>query len=335
MTLLVKISYLVSRFHKMVEIYIGVNQSPLKRIFFLIDYALSFIIYGASISDYFAYGFYKLRHNGKMEYITYRKFHKLQRILNPSKKNREICRNKLLFNKRFADYLGRDWIDLGNSNIEDFKSFIKKHQTIFVKDVLGFRGIGTTKYKTDEIEDIEVLFKKLHNAENAHFIAEEQLVQAEVLSKLHPWSINTIRVVTVYDDKTDTVYFMNARLRMGNKKNCVDNFHFDGIGANINIESGIIDSVGYDVHNQTYIVHPETGKQIIGFKIPYWEECKKFAEKAARNIPEVRYIGWDIVIRENGDFLLIEGNDNADHDFQQLYNKGLWKEYKEILKDIK
>ena len=80
--------------------------------------------------------------------------------------------------------------------------------------------------------------------------------------------------------------------------------------------------------------HPITGKQILGYQIPYWEECKKFAEKAARHIPTVRYVGWDIVIMENGDFLLIEGNDNADHDFQQLHNKGLWKEYKVLLKQL-
>lgn len=118
----------------------------------------------------------------------------------------------------------------------------------------------------------------------------------------------------------------------GTKKNNVDNFHFSGIGANINIETGIIDTIGYDAHNNTYIVHPITGKQIIGAQIPYWEECKTFVERAARHIPSVRYIGWDIVIQSGGHFLLIEGNDNADHDFQQLHNCGLWKQYQSIIK---
>lgn len=323
------------RFYEMMHTYIGTKVSWYNVCFYSIDYVFSLIIDGASISDYFAYGFYKLRRNGRKEYITFKRYHKIQNICNPIKGNREICRNKVKFNNRFKDFLGRDWLDVTNSSYEDFYSFILKHDIVFIKETLGFRGIGTTKYETEKIEDIKTLYNELHNDKNAHYVAEEKITQIDSLSEFHPWSVNTIRIVTVYNDVTDEVHFMNARLRMGNKKNSVDNFHFDGIGANINIESGIIDSVGYDVHNQTYIVHPETGKQIIGFKIPYWNECKKFAEKAARNIPEVRYIGWDIVIKENGEFLLIEGNDNADHDFQQLYNKGLWKDYKLILNNIK
>ena len=323
------------RFNEMMHTYIGDEISIYKKCFYLVDYVFSLIIDGASISDYFAYGFYKLRRNGRNEYITFKRYHQIQNICNPLKTDREICRNKIKFNTRFKTFLGRDWLDITNACFEDFYLFIKCHEIIFVKEVLGFRGIGTTKYETKNIEDIKALYDKLHNDKNAHYVAEEKITQINALSDFHPWSVNTIRIVTVYNNLKDEVHFMNARLRMGNKKNSVDNFHFDGIGANIDIKSGIIDSVGYDVHNQTYIFHPETGKQIIGFKIPYWEECKKFTEKAARNIPEVRYIGWDIVIKENGKFLLIEGNDNADHDFQQLYNRGLWKDYKMVIKNIK
>ena len=87
--------------------------------------------------------------------------------------------------------------------------------------------------------------------------------------------------------------------------------------------------------DKTYIYHPLTDRQILGYHIPYWNECKLFIEKAVRKLPTVRYVGWDIVIGMNGNFSLIEANDNADHDFQQLYNKGLWKEYCQVLKKIR
>lgn len=178
------------------------------------------------------------------------------------------------------------------------------------------------------------MYDELVSDVNSHYIAEEQITQIRELADFHPWSINTIRIVTVYDTKNNEVHIMNARLRMGNKKNSVDNFHFDGIGANINIETGIIDTIGYDVHNNVYLTHPITGKQIIGFQIPYWEECKSFVHRAAKHIPTVRYIGWDVVIQDGGRFLLIEGNDNADHDFQQLHNCGLWRQYQSIIKEF-
>ena len=169
---------------------------------------------------------------------------------------------------------------------------------------------------------------------DAHYILEEPLTEIESIQSFHPWSINTIRIVSLYDAKNEVVNFMNARIRIGNKKNNVDNFHYDGIGANIDINTGIITSLGYDTHNKTYITHPITHKQILGFQIPKWDECKSFIETACRLLPTVRYIGWDLVIKQDGTLCLIEANDNADHDFQQLHNKGLWKEYKKLLNEI-
>ena len=55
----------------------------------------------------------------------------------------------------------------------------------------------------------------------------------------------------------------------------------------------------------------------------------------ARRLPTVRYIGWDVVIRNDGSCILIEGNDNADHDIQQVHNCGLWKQYKFVMKNLR
>lgn len=114
----------------------------------------------------------------------------------------------------------------------------------------------------------------------------------------------------------------------------MDNFHFKGIEANIDIDTGIINSLGYNASDIEYVYHPLTGKQIIGFKIPNWKNCLNFVEKCARVIPDVRYVGWDVVPLEDGQFALIEGNDNADHDFQQMHWHGMWHEYKSILKQL-
>jgi len=313
------------------ELYSKFQMSGSK-LFYWIDYLTDYVLYGASLNDYFAYGFYKLRPNGKNEFITYRRYHKLQRILN-AKKDIEILRDKSKFNVYFSDFTKRESVLFNEMAFDDFKSFFARHHVVFVKDTQSFRGKGIICYSEGEV-NIDSLYIKLKES-NSVYLLEPKISELKELQDFHPWSINTIRIVTVYDDKRDVVHFMNARIRMGNNKRNVDNFHASGIGANIDLETGIINSIGYDMYNNTYIKHPLTGKQILGFQIPYWEECKAFAEKAARHLPSVRYVGWDIVIMKNGEFLLIEGNDNADHDFQQLHNKGLWKEYKALLKEIK
>lgn len=326
------ISYLTHRFRQMEQDYVGNSISPLKHIWYIVDFLGAALFYGASISDYFAYRFYSLRPSGRNEYITYRRFLKILRLAN-NPKDIHICRNKIDFNKHFADLLGREWLDLETATNENIHTFIQKHPIFFLKDILGFRGDGVKRIEAEQM-DVESFLKELGSRPNTHYIIEEPLTELTAIQEFHPWSINTIRIVTMYDSKTDNVHFMNARIRIGNKHNNVDNFHYDGIGANIDVATGIINSVGYDTHNNTYLVHPITKKQIIGFQIPQWQDCLSFIQQAARRVPTVRYIGWDLVIRSNGALCLIEANDNADHDFQQLHNKGLWKEYKNLLKHI-
>ena len=324
--------YIINRFKQMKHDYIG-KTSRWKTLWYGIDYLFSLLIYGASISDYFAYGFYKLRPSGRNEYITFRRYHQIMRRAN-KKEDIHICRNKIDFNNHFAFLLGRDWIDLRSAKQEEIKKFIDKNPIFFVKDILGFRGDSVKRIDSTQIS-ITTFLENLQKQIDTHYILEAPLTEIASIQDFHPWSINTIRVVTLYDAQKDSVHFMNARIRIGNKKNNVDNFHYDGIGANIDIETGIITSLGYDTHNQTYIVHPITGKQILGFHIPKWNDCKQFIESACRLIPTIRYVGWDLVIQADGTLCLIEANDNADHDFQQLHNKGLWKEYKKLLNDIK
>jgi hypothetical protein len=71
-----------------------------------------------------------------------------------------------------------------------------------------------------------------------------------------------------------------------------------------------------DLEN-VYRNHPETGKTIQGFKIPYWEEMIELVEKASKVVSEVGYIGWDVAITPNGP-ILIEGNTSPGYKYYQI-----------------
>lgn len=121
------------------------------------------------------------------------------------------------FNELFKEFLGRDWIDVNNVDEMLFISFCHKYPVIFIKEINGYRGIGTRKIETENL-NAKDLYNELISDINSHYIAEEQITQISELANFHPWSINTIRIVTVYDTINDKVHIMNARLRMGNKK---------------------------------------------------------------------------------------------------------------------
>ena len=255
------------------------------------------------------------------------------RIAN-NQKDKDICRSKLQFNQYFSEFLGREWLDVSVCSQADFRAFASKHSCIFVKEILGFRGNSVKKYQTNET-DVDALYLQLRADKNGHYIVEEAIREDASLRDFHPWSVNSIRIVTMFNTTTDKVIFMNARLRVGNNRNSVDNTHYDGIASDINVETGIVEAKGYDTYNHLYLKHPITGKMMLGFQIPKWDECLAFVERAARKLPTVRYVGWDVVLKDDGEFCLIEANDNADHDSQQMHKRGLWKDYKQILKQLK
>ena len=319
------------RFNQLYSTYIAKDgrQNPFAKVWYLTDYFFSYIFQGASLNDYFAYCFYKLRPCGRREYITYRRYHRIMSICNDPG-DIKYFRDKSEFNRVFKACLGRENIDLNLATPEEFRAFFEMYKEIFVKEVRGFRGNSVKLYSLKDVNP-DKLYADLKSESGRHYVAENRLREHPALSAFHPASINTLRLVTVYDDKKDQVHIMSARIRIGNKGNYVDNFHFEGIGANIDIDSGIICSVGYNARDEEFLVHPMTGKQIMGFQVPDWQECKAFVEQCARVVKTVRYVGWDVVPQENGGFALIEGNDNADHDFQQMHYHGMWPEYKELL----
>jgi glutathione synthase/RimK-type ligase-like ATP-grasp enzyme len=65
-------------------------------------------------------------------------------------------------------------------------------------------------------------------------------------------------------------------------------------------------------------VHPDTGEQIKGRVLPFWEEAKRLAAEAHRAFADRVVVGWDIAILEDGP-ILIEGNGNPDMDIIQRF----------------
>lgn len=329
------LKYFISRFNELYRSFLDKEGSgnAFTKLWVFVDYMFALFFWGASLKDYFAYGFVNLRCRGRRDYVTYRKYHRIMHICNDPK-GIGIFRDKSEFNRVFGEYLGREHIDFSTTTQEEFRAFFNKYKEVFIKEVLGFRGIGIKVYSSSEYK-AEDLYDKLKSESSVRYLVENRLAEHPALAEFHPASVNTIRVVTLYDRKHDKVHIMNARVRFGNHGNPVDNFHYGGIAANIELDSGIVDTVGFDVNDVEYVSHPMTGKQIIGFQIPNWSECKSFVERCARVVKNVGYVGWDVVPLANGSFVLIEGNDNADHDLQQMHLHGLWPEYKKVLREMK
>jgi Sugar-transfer associated ATP-grasp len=49
----------------------------------------------------------------------------------------------------------------------------------------------------------------------------------------------------------------------------------------------------------------------VALRLPYWDEVKNLAARAARAVAPLRYVGWEIALTNDGP-VVIEGNDPSD-----------------------
>lgn len=315
----------IDKYSLLKSMFIG-NTSKLESIKIFFDFCITVIVLGAGINDYFQYNFYKKNYSEREKFIVGRKWKKILNKCNGSTKI-DLFDDKLKFNKKFDEFLKRDWLDIDKSSYEDVSNFINTHDTFFLKQNIGSGGNGITKHKSDEIESIEKFYEKI---KGKSFILESAIVQNRELADFNPSSVNTIRVVTIRDK--EKVYIMDAILRMGNGEKSTDNFHQHGLAMKMDVDTGEVISKAIDKSNNKYEKHPISNKKILGFKVPYWDRVIDTVTRASKVSNEVKYVGWDIAILDNGDVSIIEGNCSADPDITQMPEQvGRWEDYKKVI----
>ncbi len=239
---------------------------------------------------------------------------------------------KNLFNEKFKDFLGRDWMLL-DDNYDEFRELIKDKDYIMGKPINGTHGDGIEKIKIAEYSPEELynylLKKKL-------LLIEEVIEQNETMNELYPDAINTIRMITLAHEDKATI--LAAYLRIGNGGRHVDNFNSGGMVAPIDVKTGAIKFPALDKPGNLYEIHPQTGTKIVGFEIPSWNDILKFSKDLALVCNEVGMVGWDIGLTPKGP-VIVEGNEYPGHDIYQLPphrdgNIGVLPDFEKVLKEM-
>ena len=273
----------------------------------------SYIIWGTSFSEYYGYRFWTRSIKEKKAYMTRRHMFRFFDQYDP-KDLRERIGNKAMAEQYYGQFLKRDQFRYEQGH-DAFMDFSQKHPRVFLKKAVGWGGEGARVENVASPEQAEAVWASLDKA----YVAEPVLENHPAIKEIHPASLNTIKLVTLY--LTDGPEIQTALIRFGNNT-VVDNVHSGGMGAGVNIETGLIETEAVDKHFQRYSTHPVTGKSIKGFQIPEWEAVKQLALQAASVTPELRYASWDIAVTPEGP-VMIEGNWDAEfYAEQMLYGRG-------------
>ena len=271
--------------------------------------------YNISLLEYFQFRFFELSDEKRKTWAGTGYMFEYQLKMNP-KSSRDILDDKTKFYRLYKDYFVHSVADIADlkAKPELLQKLLNNSSGKLVFKVAdGNCGIDV------QIEEAKKFNEKsiITFMENNKFdLVEEFIQQHSILNKLSPSAVNTVRIFTQLDDN-DEVVLLGCRQRIS-VNSSVDNMAAGNMAAPIDEKTGIISGSGVysDITKPEEKVHPVTGIEIIGLHIPFWEETVAMVKKAAKEHPENRSIGWDIVITENGPGF-IEGN----HDWCKL----LWQ----------
>ena len=287
------------------------KRSGKNKIIIFFDMIICGFKYQAGYMDYMLFEMYNLSSKQRKTIMTRGKNNKLIKKYNDfNYKSYFLMKDQ--FDNKFKKYLHRDFLVINENSLNDFNLFIKKHSIFFAKPLDGQCGkkiekIDVSKYDGD-------LFR--HLLDNKLYLLEEPIIQHDEINRLHPCSINTIRMVTIYNKEKKQGKVAVAYFRIGNGK-CVDNFNSGGMVVPIDKKSGSILYPAQDKAGNLYYNHPLTNTAIVGYKIPMFQKAIKLAEELSGIIPEMGVVGWDIAITPKGP-VVVEGNEFPGHDIYQL-----------------
>jgi glutathione synthase/RimK-type ligase-like ATP-grasp enzyme len=250
--------------------------------------------------DYVDYDFAILSRAERATYMTHPVSNQLsQRYDHPD--FRHMFHDKVEFDRVFSEHLHREWMVVEEGNADAVRAFTEKHATIVTKEPIGQAGTGVHRYHAADVTDWADFHRGLLT--RGEILIEEVIRQHADLAAVCPGTVNTTRVTAFFDGEQTHILAMAQKFGRGEVS---DQMTFGGFYTMLD-ENGHAVGPGYDSHAHVHERHPDSGFVIADFQLPMVDEVKAFVDRVARVVPQVQYVGWDIVVTPDGP-VLVEGN---------------------------
>ena len=297
--------------------------------------------YGIDTPEEFSHEQLGASHDKKCQYITCRNRFKYIDYLN-KKEDMHLLRNKWHAYLLLKDAYRREVLLLeSEQDFPTFEAFCQRHPTFVVKPVGLGLSLGVRKVEVGDT-DPHTLFDQLFieiETENGHWnsgtekgvLVEELIEQGEEMAMLHPASVNSVRMLTInLGDGDIRLWYPYVRIGVGG--HFISSAATGSIVAGINAGTGVVYSTGFDKLGRITDVHPDTHFTIKGIKIPRWGQLCQKAIEMSKRLPTLRYIGWDFVYDKDGEWIVMEGNENGGISSSQLiHHRGMREEFEQLI----
>ena len=218
-------------------------------------------------------------------------------------------------------------VDRAVRSVEDVLRLLDDVGRLVLKPVGGGGGVGVhvldsrDGYRDNGRPVSRQVIAGLLSTPRGHLVTEfvrQHPFSAEFL----PTSANSIRILTMWDYDAGRPFVAVAVHRFASRMGeLVDNFGRGGISVAIDPEAGVL---GRGVLPQAdwspawHDRHPATGCQFVGKPIAGWTWARDRILGLAAELPYIPYIGWDVVLTEDG-LRVIEANNYSSMDLLQIH----------------
>ena len=308
-----------------------------EEMFFLSIY--DYWAYGNDIGEEYYLGYWNKTHEEKLEYTNLRMKTIYVNHLN-KKEDAHILNDKYEAYETFKEFYMRDVIKIeAEKDFLKFCDFVEKHPIFVAKPTGAGLAIGVHKVDVKDYPNIKNLFEELLNEGRAcesryawcavsSMVLEELIDQVDELKNIHPYSVNGIRVSTLRQE--NGVKILYPWFKVGSNKGFVTSAAYGTFDAGIDSDTGVVNTHGYLEDGSFCEYHPVTGIKFIGYQIPKWHELIETVKKLAMVLPNITYVGWDMVLTPKG-WCVMEGNYAGDFMWQMFLQRGFRKELEEII----
>lgn len=319
------------------------------RLSIFIEQCVFVLRFGSVNEQYFVYGFDVKSRKEQEQYLHYPEFTEIRDNLNQKPFNQSkynyigILRDKFVFSQYLKAlqiptpeiialvingdlrYSKFDCNNLGDLINHDLDAFCKSIDGECADDIFKLIISERTIFINNEIISFDDFRSKINNG---IYLVQERVNQHELVSKINPKSVNTIRLTTIFNPTTNTSEFFSATLRVGTGESIVDNWAVGGLLINIK-DDGTLDKYGFfkPGFGGKVTSHPNSKIVFEGYSLPYFKEAVQYSLKLHNLLYGIHSIGWDIAITEDGP-VFIEGNDNWELSVTQSSLRGMRKEFK-------
>ncbi len=291
-----------------------------------------YFAYGCSIEEFLMWDLAHKTHEQANNYITVHK----KKIYRDQMNKPEDCYllvDKYRAYELFKEEYKRDVICIQKE--EDypvFCDFVRKHQTFVVKPRSLNQAHGVFAAGVDSLDEetlgeyFKMLLEKgqeythtFSNYQDPALVLEELIIQDASMAKFHPASVNGVRINTIHIG--DKVEIYKPWFKIGRGGQFITSAAYHTYDAGIDAVTGIVNTPGVTENREFAEVHPDTGKRILGFQIPRWDEAIALTTDLAKKLETIHFVAWDIVLTPNG-WCVMEANTSGAPMWQLYEDKG-------------